>query len=106
METTYAGQLSTAQPPLERIGYGSCGSVWANLFTDESLPQPGNSGAAVIKRGDGLPDRSIENEYQVHQDIQSATIKHTRHHPTWAAIFRVNIPLNLAFLSPPDDAWA
>jgi hypothetical protein len=106
METTYAGQLSTAQPPLERIGYGSCGSVWANLFTDESLHQPGNSGAAVIKRGDGLPDRSIENEYQVHQDIQSATIKHTHHHPTWAAIFRVNIPLNLAFLSPPDDAWA
>jgi len=91
-------QLINAHLPLERIGYGSCGSVWASPGVER-----GTSGV-VLKRGDGLPERSIANEHHVHQHILS-TVCRTRYlTPTF---FRVDIPLNFAFLGPQsDDEWA
>lgn len=95
---TGTDQLTIAQLALERIGYGSCGSVWANPGVERELS------GVVLKRGDGLPDRSIANEHRVHQHIQSTIFR--AHCPT-SPFFRVDIPLNFTFLEPrSEDQWA
>ena len=71
MNSTEIAEITIAQShaPLDRIGYGSCGSVWADSSKfpdiDECLS------AIVLKRADGLPDRSLENEARMHKLILS-----------------------------------
>ncbi|KAK0712648.1 hypothetical protein B0T26DRAFT_856843, partial [Lasiosphaeria miniovina] len=64
--------ITTARPisQLERIGYGSCGTVWADAFEDVDIDA--QHSAIALKRGDGLPDRSISNKNHIHQQILSA----------------------------------
>lgn len=88
----------SSQHPLERIGYGSCGSVWADASESSEL----RSSALVLKRGDGLPDRSISNEGRIHRHLIS-TIQAIRSSPT---LYRVNIPLNVTSLAPESGRWA
>lgn len=56
------------QPPFRRIGAGSCGSVWA---VDIEACQYTTSTCA-IKRADGSPDRSIVNDFKMHQKVLRA----------------------------------
>ena len=89
-------QITTSQSagPLDRIGYGSCGSVWSDSSRFPDIDQC-NISTIVIKRADGLPDRSIENEARMHKHILS-NIGH----------FRINIPRHIGFLHPESSSWS
>lgn len=103
LERSILGQITTAasKTPLERIGYGSCGTVWAD--PSDSIDQRPSS--IVIKRGDGLPDRSISNECEMHTRIL-ATAAHGAHSSQDSVSgFRVNIPRHIDFLSPSSPTW-
>lgn len=89
----------TSSDPLERIGYGSCGTVWA----DPSDAIDSRSSAVVIKRGDGLPDRSISNECEIHRRILQSTSRYLGLHK--AGGFQINIPRHIDFLPPTSPSW-
>ncbi|KAK0727555.1 zinc finger protein-domain-containing protein [Lasiosphaeria miniovina] len=57
--------------------------------------------AIVLKRGDGLPDRSISNERRIHRQILSAVQMHGNN----PLFFRVNIPSAIDHLPPQSDKW-
>ncbi|KAK3376888.1 hypothetical protein B0T24DRAFT_677747 [Lasiosphaeria ovina] len=86
--------------PLKRIGYGSCGSVWAS----PSANIDSRALAAVLKRGDGLPERSLAHEAQMHRHILATLTSTTLTSPT-TSLF--NIPQHIAFLQPssPSPSW-
>jgi hypothetical protein len=86
--------ISQSTNPLDRIGYGSCGSVWADSSLYPDIDQCIIS-AIVLKRADGLPDRSIENEAKMHKHILSNI-----------GPFRINIPQHIAFLQPGSPNWS
>ncbi|KAK3323873.1 zinc finger protein-domain-containing protein [Cercophora scortea] len=86
--------------PLERIGYGSCGSVWADSSTFPDIDKC--ESALALKRADGLPDRSIENEAQMHKHILSRIVACQ---PTFATAFHINIPQHIHFLQPTTPGW-
>ncbi|KAM7195173.1 hypothetical protein V8F33_006847 [Rhypophila sp. PSN 637] len=121
-------QLTTTRSnaPLERIGYGSCGSVWADssLFPDidkygcsnsATETAPGREEEAilpiVLKRADGLPDRSLKNEVVIHRQILStvdkfnADIKTVQGGKVFHDGFIVNIPRHVAFFDPSAPVW-
>ncbi|KAF7559676.1 hypothetical protein G7046_g4485 [Stylonectria norvegica] len=58
--------------PLERIGMGFCGSVWSNCIQSEDAIQ------MVMKREDGGPGRSLQNEYQMLRRVLHA-LEEQRH---------------------------
>ncbi|KAK3341931.1 zinc finger protein-domain-containing protein [Lasiosphaeria hispida] len=92
---------SQSRSTLERIGYGSCGSVWA----DSSFPDiDQRASALVLKRGDGLPDRSLSNEGEIHRHILSTL--QTTGWDSDSLGFKVNIPLYIDFLQPESASWA
>ncbi|KAK0654798.1 hypothetical protein B0T16DRAFT_383826 [Cercophora newfieldiana] len=85
-------EITVAQSlePLQRIGYGSCGSVWADASRFPDIDRC--TSACALKRADGLPDRSLENEANMHRHILSRIT-------TFATNgFRVNLPRHIAFL--------
>ena len=98
-------QLTTAQSdsPLERIGYGSCGTVWADSSRYTDIDQCPS--ALVLKRGDGLPDRSLANEALMQKHILS-----TLQSPSFSSMLQsghqVNFPAQITFLQPTSSRWA
>ncbi|KPM45573.1 hypothetical protein AK830_g969 [Neonectria ditissima] len=61
-----ATELTTrvSPEPLERIGAGCCGSVWASSSPHATM---------ALKREDGGPNRSLENELRMHQRVLKAS---------------------------------
>ncbi|KAK3291354.1 zinc finger protein-domain-containing protein [Chaetomium fimeti] len=102
-QTTLA-QLTIAQSdaPLQRIGYGSCGSVWADSSEFPDIDKCET--ALVLKRADGLPDRSLENEAQIHKHLLSK-IGAPQAQGIFTTAFRVNIPRHIQFLQPGTPSW-
>ncbi|KAK4210621.1 hypothetical protein QBC37DRAFT_428469 [Rhypophila decipiens] len=132
-------QLTTAQSdaPLDRIGYGSCGSIWAdsslfpyidiygcNSSSTEPITSVGEEAVfpIVLKRADGLPDRSLTNEAVIHRHILSTLDKFNSDNQQCSAsspagprldgggnIFTdghvVNIPRHVAFFEPSAPMW-
>ncbi|KAH6632541.1 zinc finger protein-domain-containing protein [Chaetomium tenue] len=94
-------EISIAQSdaPLERIGYGSCGSVWADASRFPDIDRC--ESALVLKRADGLPDRSIENEAQIHKDILAPIASK----PEFLTGFHFYIPRQIQFLQPGTPSW-
>ncbi|KAK1829236.1 zinc finger protein-domain-containing protein [Podospora conica] len=89
-------EITTAHSstPLDRIGYGSCGSVWSDSSRHPDIDQC-TTPSIVLKRADGLPDRSIENEAEVHKHILSK-----------ASNASFNIPNHIAFLQQTAPTWS
>ncbi|KAK0750876.1 zinc finger protein-domain-containing protein [Schizothecium vesticola] len=85
---------------LARIGYGTCGSVWANLANVDAVPA-----GIVLKRTDSVPDcpGSLKNELLIHKRITSKVPYHKE--PPTSPGFLVNIPHNIAFLEANAPAW-
>lgn len=90
--------ISQSTRPLDRIGYGSCGRVWADSSRFPDIDQCTTSSAVVLKRADGLPDRSIENEAKMHKHILSNI----------GGPFGINfsIPQHIPFLEPRSSDWS
>ncbi|KAK0619128.1 zinc finger protein-domain-containing protein [Immersiella caudata] len=86
--------ISQSSTPLSRIGYGSCGSVWADSSQFPDIDQCTTSTSIVLKRADGLPDRSIGNEATIHKHILSSL-----------GPYHINIPRHTAFLQPESSTW-
>lgn len=88
--------ISQSTSPLDRIGYGSCGSVWADSSRFPDIDKCTTTSTVVLKRADGLPDRSIENEAKMHKHILSSI-----------GPFSINfsIPKHVAFLEPGSSEW-
>ncbi|KAK3378995.1 hypothetical protein B0T24DRAFT_646748 [Lasiosphaeria ovina] len=84
---------------LKRIGYSSCGTIWSDALKDADIDS--QYSAIVLKRGDGLPDRSISNERRIHRQILSAVQIHGNN----PSFFRVNIPSAIDHLPPQSDKW-
>ncbi len=79
--------MSTHQSPMfRRIGQGFCGSVWA-------ASTPNASDAQAIKREDGGPDRSLHNDYIMHQKVLSFCKS------------RVRIPRCHQYISIDNQTW-
>lgn len=76
--------ISQSTSPLDRSGYGSYGSVWADSSRFPDIDQCDTS-AIVLKRGDRLADRSIKNKAKMHKHILSSI-----------GSFCINIPQHIA----------
>lgn len=76
--------MSDTNAQLRRIGAGFCGTVWA----------AGDHGSA-FKREDGGPDRSLLNDYTMHQHLQS-------HKPSMT---QIQIPICYELLTPSSGWW-
>jgi hypothetical protein len=74
---------------LERLGAGHCGSVWGNLTSPETDPVP-----VFIKREDGAPGRSLENDFLVQSQIC-----------LMASLEQVLVPSCLDFMESQDPRW-
>lgn len=72
---------------LRTIGKGSCGTVWGT----ESERDP------VFKREDGVPDRSLRNDFDIHRRI----LRSSRKLPT----LHIQIPTCDHFISGGNQAW-
>lgn len=92
--------VGTSDTILARIGYGTCGSVWADLANVDDV-----AAGIVLKRTDSVPDcpGSLKNEVQIHKRITSKVPGHRE--PPDSPGFLVNIPHNIAFLEPNAPAW-
>lgn len=99
MEQTTQLTIAYDHAPLERIGYGSCGSVWADPTTSNNDKCYSR---IVLKRADGLPDRSIENEARVHKHILSRS-KNAQ--DVFEGAFSFSIPQHIEFLLPETPIW-
>ena len=75
--------------PLERIGYGHCGSVWGTL----SSTGLHSSTSIVIKREDASPGRDIKNEVSVQSQVNRA--KHSR----------ILVPVCFGLMYSHDERW-
>ncbi|KAK4169048.1 zinc finger protein-domain-containing protein [Cladorrhinum sp. PSN259] len=97
--------IAQSPTPLQRIGYGSCGSVWADTSRYPDIDHC--ESALVLKRADGLPDRSIENEANTHKHIMSCIEASGDLHGSnaFSSSFYVNIPTHTAFLNPGTPTW-
>lgn len=97
--------IAQSPTPLERIGYGSCGSVWADTSRYPDIDQC--ESALVLKRADGLPDRSIESEANTHKHILSCIEASGDLHGSnaFSSSFYINIPSHTAFLNPGAPTW-
>lgn len=76
---------------LVRIGAGHCGSVWAGLSDNENLKAP-----LALKREDGGPGRSIENEV----NVQSQVCRETT-----AGSSQTLVPHCFGLMKPDDESW-
>ncbi|OJJ56229.1 hypothetical protein ASPSYDRAFT_48510 [Aspergillus sydowii CBS 593.65] len=76
--------MSDTKTPLRRIGAGFCGTVWA----------AGHHGPA-FKREDGGPDRSLLNDYNMHQHLQDHK----------SSMTQIQIPICYKFLTPSSEWW-
>jgi len=103
--TTSEITIAQSSTPLERIGYGSCGSVWADTSRHPDIDQC--ESALVLKRADGLPDRSIENEANTHKHILSCIEASGDLHGSnaFSSSFYINIPSHTAFVNPGAPTW-
>jgi hypothetical protein len=92
--------IGTSDTILARIGYGTCGSVWANSANVDAV-----SAGIVLKRTDSVPDcpGSLKNELQIHKRITSKVPHHRE--PPASPGFLVNIPHNIAFLEANTPVW-
>ncbi|KAL3464547.1 zinc finger protein-domain-containing protein [Aspergillus heterothallicus] len=70
--------------PLQRIGGGACGTVWAASET-----------GVAYKREDGSSHRSLFHDFETHQHILPAN-----------STCNINIPLCHRFIAPTDAWWA
>ncbi|KAK1831308.1 zinc finger protein-domain-containing protein [Podospora conica] len=88
------------EPELARIGYGACGSVWANRANVDDIHD-----GIVLKRTDSVPDcpGSLRNELQIHNKITAMVPRHVE--PPSDPGFFVNFPRNIAFLEANSSAW-
>ena len=79
----------TMHPTFRRIGQGFCGTVWA-------LPT-GSGDAFAIKREDGGPGRSLQNDYEMHEKIL---------HRLYGSLSKIQVP-NFPKYVPRDnlDWW-
>lgn len=95
-------QLTTTEShaPLQKIGQGFCGTVWADPCPDVDTC----STAVVLKREDGGPGRSLLQEYNVHRHLLSTL--QTNQQVSNMATFRVNIPFCVSFLQRESTEWA
>ncbi|OJJ05164.1 hypothetical protein ASPVEDRAFT_31571 [Aspergillus versicolor CBS 583.65] len=76
--------MSDTNAQLRRIGVGFCGTVWA----------AGDHGSA-FKREDGGPDRSLLNDYNMHQRIQDHK----------SSMTQIQIPICHGLLTPASKWW-
>ena len=76
--------MSDTKTPLRRIGAGFCGTVWA----------AGDHGPA-FKREDGGPDRSLLNDYNMHQHLQDHK----------SSMTQIQIPICYKLLTPSSEWW-
>lgn len=88
-------ELTTARSleQLERIGAGFCGSVWAQLYAEDS-----STTQLAMKREDGGPGRSLLHEYQMHERIIQAAQLYP--HAT-----SFEIPSCYRFIPKDDQGW-
>ena len=88
----------TSQTPLQKIGQGFCGTVWA------SAREGGKAGSQIaLKREDGGPGRSLLHEHQIHEQLldELRTNTNTGH----VAHFRVNLPFCHGRLEQTSTQW-
>lgn len=103
--------MSIDPPPLRRIGAGFCGSVWADPGSHDPIVSPCSTSSGqrpqVIKREDGGPGRSVQNEYAMHQRLLRALAddKDNTDHGG-SASFHVNFPDSYALLAASDPTWS
>lgn len=86
--TTY-----TKRDQLHRIGAGFCGSVWAR-----------GSDTAAFKREDGGPERSLKNDFDMHQRVPSSFFNCTQQ-TIKAKNLTIQIPKCCRFILPTDTEW-
>ncbi|KAK4443831.1 zinc finger protein-domain-containing protein [Podospora aff. communis PSN243] len=92
--------LAHSSDPLQRIGFGACGSVWA----DASLPDIDKCGhAIVLKRADGSPSRSISNEATIHKHVLSC-LESSKCNTIKTGL--VNFPSHVGFLDAGATIWS
>lgn len=80
---------SPLESPLERIGFGHCGSVWAALITSDPLYM-----VCVLKREDASPGRDIKNEVIVQSQVFATTLS------------RSSVPQCLGLMDIEDERWS
>jgi hypothetical protein len=90
-----------SQLPLQKIGQGYCGTVWANL-------EPGQVNAdvyrLVLKSEGGRPGCSLPYELEIHEHLLG-TLRMNRDSDIAKSGFRVNIPFCLGFLDQNSRSW-
>ncbi|KAM0284412.1 hypothetical protein ACHAQH_001988 [Verticillium albo-atrum] len=80
--------------PIQRIGMGHCGSVWASKTI------------IALKREDGGPGRSLANGHAIHRLLLAAAADSPSTRICPSSIHQVNVPLCHGFLAPEDPAWS
>ncbi|KAJ6786233.1 hypothetical protein PWT90_04905 [Aphanocladium album] len=113
-QTERYGAFLNSDAKLVEIGQGFCGTVWAEEAT---AAEP----ALVVKRADGGPGRSLQNELRMHTPILDAIRRYCatkgnesnrtyRQHIQNGQVepdMRINIPFHVAFLDPSSsDSWS
>lgn len=83
--------FSSDTTPLVRIGAGHCGSVWGGLREASSTP-------LALKREDGGPGRSIENEVVVQTQVCDVVA-------AAASDFQTLVPHCFGLMKPDDASW-
>ena len=76
-----------------QIGKGHCGSVWA-------VDRSGSS--CALKRGDGAPGRSLENDYEMHQRLLASL---ERLQLDTDRFSQIHIPKCRALIAAEDRSW-
>lgn len=103
--------MSINLSPLRRIGAGFRGSVWADPGSQDPIVSACSTTSGrpqVIKREDGGPGRSVQNEHAMHQRLLQALREDTDtlDHDGSEASFHVNFPDSYAFLAASNPAWS
>lgn len=92
--TTYTKEMTEDKSAqFHRIGAGFCGSVWAR-----------GSDTSAFKREDGGPERSLKNDFDMHQKVLSSFQLHTAQ-AIKTKNLTIQIPKCCRFIPPTDTEW-
>jgi len=94
MPCTFVKDTKEADTTLHTIGKGFCGTVWA-----------ASEGGCALKREDGGPDRSLRNDFEMHNRIIQSFQKLAYSDESPKINLRIQIPDCYEFIRATDQKW-